>query len=275
MRGGSFTERVVAELAPHVPPLPHCRAALLEGMALATSAPDGGIATTRAVALRCAVAVLHTDGRAGHADRERHARHLLHRLAVPADRASPSEAPCCRRSRLRGAFIAAGSVVRPADAPHVELRARDDDAVAVLLADLAAFEIAAAPRRRKGHAVVTIRSAESVGAFLSCIGASSGRLAFEDGRVVREVRGAVNRTLNAETANLRRLVDAAVGQLSALERLRAEPERWAALPAAVKEAALLRERHQDASLDTLAAAAGISRPAMANRLHRLVAAADD
>ena len=275
MRGGSFTERVVAELAPHVPPLPHCRAALLQGMSLAAAAPGDGIATTRAVALRCAVAVLHADGRAGHGGRDRRPRHLVHRLALPADGPRPSDAPCCRRSRLRGAFVAAGSVSRPEEAPHVELRARDADAAAMLAADLAAFEVPATVRERGRGAVVTVRSAEGVGAFLSCIGASAGRLAFEDGRVVRDVRGAVNRTLNAETANLRRLVDAAVAQLGALERLRADPVRWEALPAGVKEAALLRERSPDASLAALAAAAGISRPAMAGRLHRLVAAAGD
>ena len=42
-RGASFTERIVAELAPHVPPLACCRAALIEGMALAG---EGGAPVT-------------------------------------------------------------------------------------------------------------------------------------------------------------------------------------------------------------------------------------
>ena len=65
VRGGSFTDTVVAELAPHIPPLPHCRAALLEGMSLTGdpgAAPDM-VETPRAVAARCAVALLHADGR--------------------------------------------------------------------------------------------------------------------------------------------------------------------------------------------------------------------
>ncbi len=67
--------------------------------------------------------------------------------------------------------------------------------------------------------MVTVRTAAAVGAALSSIGAQGGRLAFEQGRVVRDVRAGVNRSLNAETANLRRTVDAAVRQLDAVERL--------------------------------------------------------
>ncbi|MHB8719035.1 MAG: DNA-binding protein WhiA [Candidatus Dormibacteria bacterium] len=271
MRGWSFTDRVVAELAPHVPPLGHCRAALLEGMTLA--AAGDGVTTTRAVAIRCAVAALHADGRPGRSALQRRPRHVFHHLDLGPGGPAPMPASCCSRSRLRGALLAGGSVNRPEGAASVELRARDAAAADLLLADLAVFEIPARARRRRGHTVVAVRSVEAVGAFLSCIGASAGRLAFEEGRVLREVRGSVNRTLNAETANLRRVVDAAVAQLGASERLRADPARWEALPPAVKEAALLRERRPDSSLANLAATAGISRAAMAGRLHRLVAAA--
>ena len=34
-RGGSFTAEILAELTPHTPPLACCRAAMVEGMALA------------------------------------------------------------------------------------------------------------------------------------------------------------------------------------------------------------------------------------------------
>lgn len=276
MRDGSFTERVVAELAPHVPPLGHCRAALLQGMAMTapvTAAP-GVIETARAAAVRCAVAVLHADGRVGRATRVRAPRHVIHRLLLPAGESSPSDANCCRRSRLRGAFIALGSVNRPSAPPHLEIPVRDAPAAELLSADLAALEVPSTTRLRRGRPVVTVRSAASVGTALSCIGASAGRLAFEEGRVMRDVMAGVNRTLNAETANLRRVVDAAVRQLTALQRLRGDISRWEALPHGVREAALLRAIHPDATLETLAVEAGISRAAMAGRLRRLVLAAD-
>jgi DNA-binding protein WhiA len=122
---------------------------------------------------------------------------------------------------------------------------------------------------------VTVRSGPAVGAALSSIGAQAGRLAFEAGRVIREVRSGVNRRLNAETANLRRTATAGVRQIESIATLEADPERWQALPPAVREAAALRARHPDDDLAQLAERAGCSRPAMAGRLHRLVAAAGE
>jgi WhiA C-terminal HTH domain/WhiA LAGLIDADG-like domain len=275
MRGGSFTESVVAELAPHLPPLPHCRAALLEGMTL-TGDPATAMTTVdtpRAVAARCAVAILHADGREAHASRIRAARRIRHRVEVPPGGPSPSSGNCCRRSRLRGAFLALGSVSRPDRPPHLEIPVRDRRAAVVLVEDLAALEIPAAVRMRRARPVVTVRSAAAVGATLSSMGAQGGRLRFEEGRVVRDVRGGVNRGLNAETANLRRTVDAAVRQLDAVQRLTADTRGWDALPPALRAAGQLRQAHPDAPLGSLAEHAGISRPAMAGRLQRLVEAA--
>jgi hypothetical protein len=275
MRRGSFTDSVVAELAPHLPPLPHCRAALLEGMTL-TGDPAAGtwiVETPRAVAARCAVAVLHADRREGHAIRVRAARRMRYRVEVPPGGPDASTGNCCRRSRLRGAFLALGSVARPDRSPHLEIPVRDSAAAGVLIADLLALEVQAGLRMRRARPVVTVRSAAAVGAALSSIGAQGGRLAFEEGRVLRDVRAGVNRNLNAETANLRRTVNAAVSQLDAAERLAADPTLWDALPHAVRAAGLLRRAHPDAPLGSLAEHAGISRPAMAGRLHRLVEAA--
>jgi hypothetical protein len=275
MRGGSFTESVVAELAPHLPPLPHCRAALLEGMCL-TGDPGvttGAVETPRAAAARCAVAILHADGREGHAIRLRAPRRARYRVDVPAGGPAATINTCCRRSRVRGAFLALGSVNRPERSPHLEIPVRDGASAALLVEDLRSLEVPASVRMRRSRPVVTVRSASAVGAALSSIGAQGGRLAFEQGRVVRDVRAGVNRSLNAETANLRRTVDAAVRQLDAVERLWAEPGRWEALPPALRAAGQLRRSHPDAPLASLAEQVGISRPAMAGRLHRLVEAA--
>ena len=272
MRGGSFTESVVAELAPHLPPLPHCRSALLEGMSLTgdPAGPPGTVETPRAVAARCAVAILHADDRNGHATRVHAARRTRYQVDVPAGGAHVTSSNCCRRSRLRGAFLALGSVNRPDRAPHLEIPARDHAAASLLVEDLAVLEVPAAIRLRRGRPVVTVRTASAVGAALSSIGAQGGRLAFEQGRVVRDVRAGVNRSLNGETANLRRTVDAAVRQLDAVERLCGEGGRWEAMPPALRAAGELRRSHPEASLGSLAEMAGISRPAMAGRLHRLV-----
>ena len=270
----SFSQRVAAELAPHTPLLPCCRGALVEGLALVTTTP-GSIATTRPVAVRAAMQALHADGVPAHVSRVVAARRTQYVVVGvdPAGLLPSSERSCCRRTRLRGAFLGAGRLVRPDGEPYLEIGCAGDGGAVQLVEDFEALGVAARARRRRGRWVVTVRSGPAVGAALSSIGAQAGRLSFEAGRVIREVRSGVNRRLNAETANLRRTAAAGVRQLESIALLEADTERWEALPPALREAADLRATHPDDDLAQLAARAGCSRPAMAGRLHRLVAAA--
>lgn len=272
----SFTQRVAAELAPHTPLLPCCRRSLVEGLALVTTTP-GSIATTRPVAVRAAMQALHADAIPAHVSRVVAARRTQYLLVGvdPADLHPPSERSCCRRSRLRGAFLGAGRLVRPDGEPYLEIGCADEAGAAQLVADFATLGVNSRTRRRRGRWVVTVRSGPAVGAALSSIGAQDGRLTFEAGRVIREVRSGVNRRLNAETANLHRTAAAGVRQLESIALLEADAKRWQALPPALREAAGLRARHPDDDLAQLAERAGCSKPAMAGRLHRLVAAAGE
>ena len=272
MRGASFTERIVAELAPHAPPRACCRAALIAGMALAGE--GGAPVTTRLVAARAALAVLHADAIPASVERLATARRHRYRVTVRGTgppSLTPSANLCCSRSRLRGVFLACGSLSRGDGPPQLELLVGSEAAAARVVADLERLDIPSSTLRRRGRPVVAVRSAAGVATLLSSIGAHLGRLEFESGRVVSEVRSGVNRRLNAETANLRRTVSAAVSQLEAIDRLERDRSRWERLPPALREAAMLRRRRPQDSLEALAEAAGCSRPAMAGRLHRLVA----
>lgn len=272
----SFTSAVVAELAPHVPPLACCRAALFEGMLLAggEDAGDGSTAvvTTRAVAARAALGALHADARAARAERLRRARRPCYRVAAAPGGARAGEGTCCARSRLRGAFLVGGAVARPDAAPQLDIGCRDAAAAERLVASAAMLGVHAVAAARGGRARLAVRSAGDVASLLSSIGAQTGRLRFEEGRVVREMRAEVNRRLNSETANLRRTALAGVRQLEAVRSLRADRPRWEALPEALREAGALRQAHPEDSLDALAVRAGCSRSAMADRLRRLLAA---
>ncbi|GAC1339289.1 MAG: hypothetical protein NVSMB29_06370 [Candidatus Dormibacteria bacterium] len=275
----SFTSRVLAEVAPHLPPLACCRRALVEGMVLAVGSRPVGpggteeLATPRPVAARSALAALHGLGIPARVQRRRVARRLRHVLiaeGLAGLRGGPR--PCCQRLRLRGAFLAGGSVSRPDSAPQAELLARDVGAAQLLSASCTALELPARTVSRRGRALVALHGAVAVAGLLSTVGAQGARLSFEQGRVLGELRAAINRRTNAETANLRRSVRAGVTQLEAISRLGETRERWEALPPAVRAAAELRVRHPDDTLARLAQRAGCSRPAMAGRLHRLVAA---
>lgn len=277
----SFTAEVVAELAPHVPLLRCCRAALIAGMRCAAPParePAAGVilVTTRPAAARLALAALHANGIGARVERRRTPRRSSYAILGDAADLEPdlsTDRPCCHRARLRGAILEGGSLSRPDAAPHLEMVCASEVAAAEVLESLSRLGIAGSMVHRRGRAVVEVRSIDGVAAVLSGVGAQGGRLRFEEGRVVREVRATVNRRLNSETANLRRTVDAGVRQARAAAAVQRDHERWARLPEAVREAALLRHRHPQDSLAALAARAGTSRSAMAGRLRRLLEAA--
>jgi len=224
--------------------------------------------------------LLHAAGVAASVETIPSPRRHTYRLRVgPAREGAPPPArasaePCCTRSRLRGLVLAAGSVSRPDGPSHLELLLPSEQQAEAAMADLGRLGVAGRVARRRGRWLVLVRSATGLATLLSSLGAPRARLELEAGRVVGEVRSAVTRRLNAETANLRRAAAAAVIQIEAIDRLRDHRRLWNALPPALREAATVRRRHPQATLERLAAVAGCSRSAMAGRLHRLLAAAD-
>jgi hypothetical protein len=272
-RGASFTARVLAELALRTPALACCRGALIEGMAATHDAGDALLRTSRLITARAALQSLHACGIPAHASRIPAARGARYRVVAEAVPPPSSGRPCCARWRLRGAFLATGTVGRPEAAAHLEIPVRDEAGARSLRDDCALLGIVASATRRRARWLLTIRSTAGVGDTLTVIGAHAARLRFEEGRVMGELRSHVNRGINAETANLRRGVGAAVRQRDAITTLRQSGGRWQGLPAAVRAAADLRERHPDDSLERLAERAECSRSAMAGRLHRLVESA--
>ncbi|HEX3606144.1 MAG TPA: DNA-binding protein WhiA, partial [Candidatus Dormibacteraeota bacterium] len=261
-----------------------CRAALLVGMAWGGEPGDprlgSELVTTRSVAARAALGTLRADRLRAHVERRRAARRVRYAVCVDGD-APPelgaadrlSARACCARTLLRGAFLAGGAVSHPERPAHLEILSRSAEAAGALGAALRRLGVEPTLVERRGRWMVTVRAGEGVGAALSVIGAQGGRLRYEEGRVVREMRAEVNRRINGETANLRRTADAAVRQVEAAGRLRGDPARWEQLPPGLREAAELRLRHPQESLARLAALAGISRSAMAGRLHRLTLSA--
>lgn len=276
MAAGSFTERVIAEVAPHVPPLRCCRAALVQGMLDVGAPGTEGVDTARRAAARAGLAAVHGEMPGARVEAVAAPRGPRYRISgVDPAALRSSERRCCARSRLRGAFLAAGLISRADGPAHLELPCRTERSAEILLATLAELDIPAQRSLRRGRPVVLVRSTEGVARALSSIGAQSARLLFEEGRVMGDLRGAVNRRNNAETANLRRTVDAAVRQLEAIALLRSDARRWDRLPPALREAAQLRTAHPHDSLESLAARLGLSRSAAAGRLHRLLAAAGE
>lgn len=157
---------------------------------------------------------------------------------------------CCRRAYLRGAFLGGGSVNRPEGEYHLELVTGNIDFAKTLLRVMKTFRIPARLTDRKQDYVVYIKEGDAITTFLQMIGAHGALLAFENVRVVKDVRNRVNRLVNCETANLQKTVDAAIRQIENINLI-AEKVGLENLPPALREVAELRLSHPHATLQEL------------------------
>jgi DNA-binding protein WhiA len=173
---------------------------------------------------------------------------------------------------LRGAFLGRGTVSPPTREPHLEIVAPDERAANGLASLLGRLGLHAGISRRADQDLyrVLLKGGEPIGRALATMGASSAYLAWEDGRIRREVRGEAVRLANADEANLRRSVAAAMEQVAMVEAAVAELG-WEALPSEIAAVASLRLAHPEASLAELGALLDPprSKGAVLARLRRL------
>jgi cell division protein WhiA len=154
-------------------------------------------------------------------------------------------------SFVRGAFLGRGSVSAPTREPHLEIGAPEERTATDLAAVMVRLGLPArvSIRGPDEHRVV-VKGGEAIGRALVTMGAQTAYLAWEDGRIRREVRREAVRLANADQANLRRSVVAAMLQVVVVERAVARLG-WDGLPADLAEVAALRLAHPDASLAEL------------------------
>jgi DNA-binding protein WhiA len=157
---------------------------------------------------------------------------------------------CCRRAYLRGCFLGSGFLNQPGHDYHLEFVFDSNEAAEELKEILAQFGLNPSRRKRKENYLVYLKDAERVGEFLRLIGATRGVLAFENGRILKDMRNQVNRLVNCETANMGKAVNAGLCQVEVIGQI----QRWAgleSLPPQLQELALLRLSHPEASLQEL------------------------
>ncbi|WP_010532153.1 DNA-binding protein WhiA [Lentibacillus jeotgali] len=158
---------------------------------------------------------------------------------------------CCKRSYLRGAFLAGGSINNPETSSyHLEIfnsYQEHNDSLCELLNE---FDLRARNLERKTGYITYLKEAEKITDFLSIIGAHNAVFKFEDVRIVRDMRNSVNRLVNCETANLNKTIGAAFRQIENIKLIE-ETVGLEALPEKLREVAALRIQHQDISLKEL------------------------
>lgn len=157
---------------------------------------------------------------------------------------------CCKRAYLRGAFLGSGSVTDPGKAYHLEIVTTHVQLGEDIKALLKQFDLNAKTVMRKKNLVVYLKEGEQIVDFLNIIGAYRTLLDLENIRIVKEMRNKVNRLVNCETANLNKIVDTAVRQLSNIEYIEST-QGLKILPEKLRQVAELRLENKEASLQEL------------------------
>ena len=158
---------------------------------------------------------------------------------------------CCQTSFLRGAFLAAGSVTDPNKKTyHLEMVSSNEDFVDGLVYLLNILGIKAKVGQRKDKYVIYLKNSEVIAKFFKMINANIGVIKLEEVKVIKSLRGEVNRLVNCETANLEKSLSAAWAQVETIQSLRRSPI-WSSLSEKLKVTAELRLDHPEASLKEL------------------------
>jgi DNA-binding protein WhiA len=158
---------------------------------------------------------------------------------------------CCRASFLRGAFLAGGSMTDPQKKSyHLELVTQNEEFAGGLVYLMNLSGLKAKIGRRKSHYVVYLKESESTIRFLSLIQAHAAVLRLEEVRVIRGLRGEVNRRVNCETANLEKTLNAAWEQVEVINQLIARVG-LNILPVSLRRTAELRLEYPEATLKEL------------------------
>ena len=157
---------------------------------------------------------------------------------------------CCRRSFLRGVFLASGSVTDPEKEYHLEFVLGDEAFASALVRLIARFDLEARTARRRQMTLVYLKGQSEITDMLSIFGAQNARFEMEDAYIRKVFRNNANRAVNCDSANVQRAVTAAARQAEAIRKVLAVKGRDS-LPPALLQAAELRLSHPEVSLEEL------------------------
>ena len=184
---------------------------------------------------------------------------------------------CCKRSYLRGAFLAGGSVNNPETSSyHLEIASLYKEHNDSLCELMNTFGLNSKTLERKKGFITYLKEAEKITEFLNIVGAHNALLRFEDVRIVRDMRNSVNRLVNCETANLNKTIGASIRQVENI-RFIDSIVGLQVLPDKLREIAELRVQYPDVTLKELGemvSGGTISKSGINHRLRKIDEIAD-
>ena len=181
------------------------------------------------------------------------------------------EDECCRRSFVRGVFLAGGAVTNPAKSYHLELVTAHYNVSRQTYSVL--LEMGFSPKEisRGGNYIIYFKQSSAIEDFLTSVGAPLAAMELMSAKIEKDVRNSVNRKVNCDTANVTKTVDAAASQIKAIEKI-AEAGLMDTLSDKLKQTALLRLQNPELSIKELAEISipPVTKSCLNHRLRKLM-----
>ena len=181
-----------------------------------------------------------------------------------------------RLGYLRGAFLACGYVSDPDRSYGMEFAFSAPSDAGYVSGLLNEMGLKCGTSERKSQYVAYLRDFESVSRLLALLGAHAAYMNYENARIMKDLRGSVNRQTNCDDSNTDKTVRAAQKQLDDIGEL-VERGLFDALPQPLKDIAHMRLLNPDANLTELGLLLDppLGKSGVNNRLRRLSAMAED
>ena len=283
----SFSGKVKDELTKKLPAARHCQLAELAGLfsycgQIGVSA-DGfvtfGFATEREGIVRKGFTLLKKTFNIGDDCRENDEsfHDFLTKIGEPQKCINRLliKNSCCQRAFLRGAFLAVGSVSDPAKGYHLEFVCESQETAELLKEVIGNFDIEAKIIIRRKNHVVYLKEGEAIVDLLNVIEAPNSLMEMENARIYKEVNNSVNRRVNCEMSNIRKIVGASARQVEDIIFLR-DHYGLEKLPESLFQMAQVRLEYPEAPLSELGEQLDppVGKSGVNHRLRRLSELAD-
>lgn len=183
---------------------------------------------------------------------------------------------CCKKAFLKGVFLGSGCIVNPNTDYHFEVTTKSKAYADYVIKLMNEFELLPKQIKRNSYYVIYLKGSEQIATLLAVLGANKAVLEYENIRISKSITNNINRSVNCETANLTKTIEAAVKQQEAISKLKAE-DKFNELNPKLKEIASLRLKYPDASLDELAEKCSykISKSGVYHRLNKIIKLAEE
>ena len=182
------------------------------------------------------------------------------------------EESCCKNSFVRGAFLAGGSIISPEKGYHLELVTAHKSVASEMYSILLEMNFEPKDATRNANHITYFKQSEMIEDLFTLIGAPVSAMEIMNAKVEKDMRNAINRRVNCDSANADKIVNAALEQLEAIRRL-----NLSELPEKLHETALLRIANPDASLTDLAQLSDppVTKSCLSHRLRKLMQLASE